>query len=268
VSASIPNHYGGYYRDAAADVYATVRREIYGDDLGQNSWLTREQLDSLVGRLGLGDEQLLVDVGSGLGGPAIYVARTVGCHVVGVDVSAEAVTAATALAEREGLSARATFRVADGGSPLPFDDGSVDALLCIDAVNHFPGRDAVLADWARLLRPAGRLAFTDALVVTGPVSSEEVAARASIGFQIMTPVGANERLLEQCGLRLLAAEDLTDSLAQIAARRRDVRAAHAEALRPLEGDRAFDGRQHFFDLVARLAEERRLSRFAYLAERA
>jgi SAM-dependent methyltransferase len=264
----VPEHYATYYRDAAADVYATVRREIYGDDLGQNSWLTRGQLDWFVGRLGLGQDRLLVDVGSGLGGPAIYVARTAGCRVVGVDVSEEAVAAAAALADREGLSDRATFRVADGGSPLPFDDGSVDALLCIDAVNHFPGRDTVLADWARIVRPGGRLGFTDALVVTGPVSSEEVAARASIGFQIMTPVGANERLLEECGLRLLVAEDLTESLEEIAARRRDVRAAHADALRPLEGDQAFDGRQRFFDLVARLASERRLSRFAYVAERA
>jgi hypothetical protein len=62
-------------------------------------------------------------------------------------------------------------------------------------------------------------------------------------------------------------EDLTGRLAEIAGRRRDARAERANALRELEGDVAFEGRQRFFDVVARLARERRLSRFAYTAEK-
>jgi hypothetical protein len=61
-------------------------------------------------------------------------------------------------------------------------------------------------------------------------------------------------------------DDTTCDLAEIASRRRDARAERAQALRQIEGDAAFDGRQRFFDVVATLARERRLSRFAYTAE--
>jgi hypothetical protein len=61
-------------------------------------------------------------------------------------------------------------------------------------------------------------------------------------------------------------EDTTNDLADIAARRRDARAEHAKALREIEGHAAFEGRQRFFDIVATLAREHRLSRFAYTAE--
>jgi hypothetical protein len=47
----------------------------------------------------------------------------------------------------------------------------------------------------------------------------------------------------------------------------DARAKHAEAVRQVEGDEAFDGRQRFFAIAATLARERRLSRFVYVAER-
>jgi hypothetical protein len=50
-------------------------------------------------------------------------------------------------------------------------------------------------------------------------------------------------------------------------RRCDARADRAPALRRIEGDDTFEGRQRFFDIVARLASERRLGRFVYLAER-
>jgi SAM-dependent methyltransferase len=260
----VPEHYAGMYRHAAADTYAEVRRAIYGEDLGQNSWLTREELDRFAAALRLGPAVRLLDVACGSGGPAMHLVRTTGCVVTGVDASDDAITAAGELA---GAGGKARFLIADAAARLPFDDGAFDAIVCIDAINHLASRPAVLADWARLLRPGGRLSYTDALVVTGPVSSDEVAVRASIGYQVVTPPGANERLLEAAGLHVLEADDLTDSFARIAARRRDVRAGHADTLRQIEGDAAFDGRQQFFDLTARLAEERRLSRFAYLAER-
>src|SRR5690606_4345952 len=118
---------------------------------------------------------------------------------------------------------------------LPFDPGSFDAILCIDAVNHLAARDAVLADWRRLLAPAGRLLYTDPVVITGPVDAAEIAARASIGRFIFTPPGENERLLAAAGFHLLEARDTTDAVAVIAARWLDARERRAAGIRPLEG---------------------------------
>jgi ubiquinone/menaquinone biosynthesis C-methylase UbiE len=157
----VVDHYRAQYRDFAADVYAEVRRAAFGEDLGQNSWLTVEELDRFVSRLALRPAACLLDVGCGSGGPALHVARRTGCHVVGVDLYEDAVMEGTRLAREAGLERKASFLRADASEALPFEDCSFDALLCIDSINHLPDRRRVLADWARVLQPGGRLLFTD-----------------------------------------------------------------------------------------------------------
>src|SRR5262249_30572312 len=164
-----------------------------------------------------------------------------------------------------GLQDRVTFARADAGRPLPFESESFDAVLCVDAINHLPDRRGVLTEWARLLRPGGRVLFTDPVVLTGPLSSEEISIRASIGYVLFLPPGANERELSQAGLEVVSVDDTTEHLAEIARRRFDARASHAAELVRLEGGEAFEDRQRFFDLVATLAHQRRLSRLVYAA---
>jgi hypothetical protein len=112
-----------------------------------------------------------------------------------------------------------------------------------------------------------RLLYTDPVTITGSLDSDEIAIRTSIGYFLFVPLGENERLLAAAGLNVLAAEDTTDDLAVVASRRCDARFEHAQHLKQIEGDEAFDGRQRFFDMVATLAREHRLSRFVYLAEK-
>jgi SAM-dependent methyltransferase len=263
----VVDHYSAYYRDFATEVYADVRRAAFGEDVGQNSWLTIEELDRFVARLELRATARLLDVGCGSGGPALYVARRTGCRVVGVDLYEEAVREATRRADVAGLEQLTHFQQADASDILPFEDASFDAILCIDSINHLSDRRRVLEDWARLLRPGGRLLFTDPIVITGILDSEEFARRTSIGYFLFVPPGENERLLNTVGLNVIDVDDTTGHLAEIASRRRDARAERAEAVRRIEGDAAFDGRQRFFDVVATLARERRLSRLAYAAEK-
>jgi SAM-dependent methyltransferase len=177
----------------------------------------------------------------------------------------EAVTAARAAASELGRGVDASFVQADASQPLPFSDASFDAVLCVDAINHLPDRPRVLADWARLLAPGGRLVFTDPLVLTGPVGSDEIAARTSIGFGLLMPVGENERLISDAGLTVLAVEDTTAEKASVAQRRYEARAEHEQELRTIESDEAYDGRQRFFQTAASLAREHRLARLAFVA---
>jgi SAM-dependent methyltransferase len=263
----VVNHYGAHYRTFGAGVHEEVRRAAFGVDIGQNSWLTVDELDRFLPRLDLEASARLLDVGCGSGGPTLHVARRTGCQVVGVELYEEAVAEATRLAHEASPETRSSFLQADASEPLPFEDGTFDALICIDAINHLPDRAGVFGDWARVLRSGGRLLFTDPVVITGILDSEELAIRTSIGYFLFVPPGENERLLASAGLTVTAVADTTDHLAEIARRRHDARAARAAALREIEGDAAFDGRQQFFDLVARLARDRRLSRFAYAAEK-
>ncbi len=266
---SIPslNLYDHAYGDFSSDAQAAVRRETYGEDLGQTSWLTAPEWLGFADKLGIGASSNVLEVGSGSGGPAVYLAVQRGCRLTGVDLNEHGVRNATALAEARGVADRVCFRAVDASRPLPFPDGSFDAVISNDTICHIRDRGAVLRDWFRVLRPGGRALFTDALVVTGIVSHEEIATRSSIGFYLFVPPSENERLLEAAGFAVLAVEDVTQSTADVSRRRRDARARHERALAEREGQQNFDGLQRYLECVHTLSAERRLSRFAYLAEK-
>jgi SAM-dependent methyltransferase len=131
---------------------------------------------------------------------------------------------------------------------------------------HIAHRLDVLRDWRRVLRPGGRMLFTDALVITGQVSQLEIATRSSIGLYFFVPPGENERLIETAGFRLLTVDDETESAATVARRWYDAREQHRNELIAREGATNFDGLQRFLSCVQTLSAERRLSRFCYVAE--
>ena len=114
---------------------------------------------------------------------------------------------------------------------------------------------------------AGRALFTDAMVVTGPITHEEIATRSSIGFYLFVPPGANEDMLRDAGFVVRAVQDVTANAEEVASRWHDARARHRDALVARDGEANFDGLQRFLRCVHALSAERRLSRFAYLAEK-
>jgi SAM-dependent methyltransferase len=150
---------------------------------------------------------------------------------------------------------------------LPFSDASFDAITCIDAINHFSDRPRVVAEWARLLKPCGRMLFTDPITLTGPLTNAEVAVRSSAGFYLFVPNGYDESVIAQCGLRLLVRQDVTANMAKVAEARRAARASKSAVLREIEGDQAYDGQQEFLTVAGRVAREGCLSRFVYVAQK-
>ena len=262
--------YGASYEGFAARLYADIRAETYGEDIGQTSWTDAAELATFSTWLQLdrGGERVLLDVACGSGGPALRIARLTGCRVRGIDAHAAAVQAARDQAGRAGLGERASFEQVDASQRLPFPDASFDAITCIDAILHLPGRPQVLAEWARVLKPGGRMVFTDPVVVTGAVTNEELAIRSSIGFFLFVPPGHDEALIAAAGLELVTKEDRTENMALRAGRWRAARQHRAAELRRLEGDATFEGQQRFLEVTSGLAAERRLSRWAFCAQRA
>jgi SAM-dependent methyltransferase len=267
MSTNAVNLYDNVYADFASDAEFAVRQETYGEDLGQSSWLTAREWLEFADQLGVAQETEVLEVGSGSGGPAVYLAAKRGCRVTGVDVNVHGVRNAVALADEHGLAERVRFESVDASQPLPFADESFDAIVSNDAMCHVANRGAALRDWYRLLRPGGRALFTDAMVLTGPVSQEEIATRSSIGFYLFVPPGANEAMLREAGFAVLAVQDVTANAEEVASRWHDARARHRSALVAREGEVNFEGLQRFLRCVHVLSVERRLSRYAYVAEK-
>jgi SAM-dependent methyltransferase len=209
----------------------------------------------------------VLDVACGAGGPSLDLAERTGCRLTGLDLEPAGIARAEVEAAARGLADRVAFRLHDCGGRLPFADGAFDAVLCVDALVHLPDRFAALREWARLLRPGGRLLFADAAVLTGPVGKEELDARAAQGAFLLVPPGCNEAALAAADLILLRREDRTEAVAGIAGRWHAARARHAPALECEEGADWFAQRQRFLEVTAGLAASRRLSRFLYLAEK-
>ena len=154
-----------------------------------------------------------------------------------------------------------------GTGAIDAPDASFDAVLCIDAIAEIRDRQAALADWVRILEPGGRILYTDPAIVAGLVTNEELATRSSMGFFVFSPQGENESLIESAGLRLLRADDATDTAALLARARHSERHDREAELMLVEGRERYDARQRFLDVASRLAAERRLARIAFLAEK-
>jgi SAM-dependent methyltransferase len=259
--------YDSHYGRLDADPQVAVRRQTYDEDLGQASWITLAEARELFRALELCPGDTALEVACGSGGITCRMALETGARCVGIDINVPAIDAAARRAQELGLASRVTFQVADAASQLPFPDESFDAIFCNDSINHFPGRREVLRDWHRLLRPGGRLLYTDPIVVTGQLTNEEIRVRSSIGFFLFTPVACNERLLAESGFALMEVRDLTEAVASVSKRWRDAREERRAALVKLEGDEGFEGLQRFLAAVHSLASERRLSRYMYLASK-
>ena len=267
MTTSTINLYDNVYGDFASAAEAAVRRETYGEDLGQSSWLTADEWLRFADQLAIGAGSEVLEVGSGSGGPAVYLAAARGCRLTGVDINEHGVRNANALAEARGVADRVTFRAVDASRALPFPDDSFDAVVSNDAICHIRDRATVLREWFRVLRPGGRMLFTDALVITGVMSNEELATRSSIGFYVFIPPAENERLLREAGFEVLGVDDVTENAATVARRWHDARERQREGLVAREGQANFDGLQRFLSCVHTVSAERRLSRFAYLASK-
>jgi hypothetical protein len=121
----------------------------------------------------------------------------------------------------------------------------------------------------RVLKPGGRpMLFSDALIIGGLISQEEIATRSSIGFYLFSPPGENERLILQAGFTGLKVSDTTDDAARIAARWHQARQKYKDRPLTIEGEQTWAGLQRFLSCVQALTQERRLLRLLYQAQKA
>lgn len=102
----------------------------------------------------------ILDLGSGYCGAARYLAKNLGCHVIGLNLSEVENVRARELNAAQGLGER--IEVVDGSfEAIPMPDASVDVVWSQDAILHSGDRPKVIAEVARVLKPGGHFVFTD-----------------------------------------------------------------------------------------------------------
>ena len=257
--------YNSSYGNYGLDVYREIRVETYGEDFGQTSWVTTEESHEIPQLLDLSRQSSVLEIGCGSGRYALWIAETVGCRVFGLDINSYGIENANGLAATACSLVR--FEECDVSRGLPFADGTLDAAFANDVLCHIPNRSGVLAEVFRVLRPGGRLLFSDALIIGGLISDEEIATRCSIGSYVFAPQGENERLLKAAGFHVISVRDTSAAAAAIAKRRHAARGRRKTELIAAEGQANFEGLQRFLEGVHRLSSEKRLLRCLYVARK-
>lgn len=140
-------------------IWRSVFGEEYPEEVDPYSYVSRTELALLRDELRVAAGDTLGDLGCGRGGPGLWLAAHTGANLVGVDISTVALAAATARAEALGLAGR--FRYQPGSfAETGLADGALDAIVSVDALLFAPDKRAAVTEFARILRPGGRLAIT------------------------------------------------------------------------------------------------------------
>jgi sarcosine/dimethylglycine N-methyltransferase len=147
----------------------------------------------------------VLDVGSGVGGPARFLAATCGCRVTGVDLSEPFVEAACYLTKRTGQSGQVSFQTASA-LELPFDDESFDVVLLQHVAMNISDRARLYHEIRRVLKSGGRFATFDVVMNSGAPHYPVPWARTPATSFLLT-AGATRAAIEQAGFRALAWQD-------------------------------------------------------------
>ncbi|MGI8921801.1 MAG: SAM-dependent methyltransferase [Solirubrobacteraceae bacterium] len=123
----------------------------------------------------------VLDLGCGIGEPAIRIARTRDCHVTGINASREQVRQGRGLVGAEGLADRVEIRYGNALA-LDFPDDSFDAIVCLEVAGDIcvteAAKDRLVAELWRVLRPGGHVGFSDLAFTEAPTRKEDRALRA------------------------------------------------------------------------------------------
>jgi cyclopropane fatty-acyl-phospholipid synthase-like methyltransferase len=183
------------------DLITDDARLFYGDNFHVGYFRSggetlAEALDAhtdLVGEMArLQTGQRVLDVGCGIGAPALRIAERYGCRIIGVNISREQVRQGRRLIEERLMSQR--VRIVRGDvRALDFPEGSFDAIVCLEAAGDICvtelDKDRLVRELHRVLRPGGHVGFSDLALRARPSQQDDHALRAVLyhsGAELVT----------------------------------------------------------------------------------
>jgi len=200
VLAAVARRRGGDLGGLSADDLFEFDQDHYGG---------LAAVETLAACAGITAASRVLDVCSGLGGPARFLATRRGCRVVALELNAGRAAGGDRLTRRVGLASRVRT-VRGNATALPFAAMAFDACVSQEAFLHVADKLAVIRDCHRVLVPGGRLAFTDWVAHAGLGDQERVRLSEWMAAMTLQSLDSYRGLLGRAGFASVEAEDLSD----------------------------------------------------------
>ena len=226
-------------------------------------------VEALARRAEIGHGSRVLDVCAGLGGPARFLARRLGCRVVGVDLNHGRCAAGRRLTALVGLGALVRL-VRGRAESLPFGRGAFTAVVSQEGLLHVPDKEAVLRECARVLAPGGRIAFSDWIATPRLGDGERDRLETWMAATTLATIAGYRALLARAGFAGIEAEDLSaEWIGILRERTRMFRAMRADTVARF-GQARYDEYNQLFEFFVGLVAAGKLggARFSGTASRA
>jgi ubiquinone/menaquinone biosynthesis C-methylase UbiE len=168
-----------------------------------------EATEELADLLTVAPEDHILDIGSGIGGPARYIARRFGARITGIDLTAEFCEVARQLTQMLGLEDRLDFKQGDA-TAMPFADASFDGAYSMNVSMNIADKAGFYAEIHRVLRPGGWLVLSE--LAQGPGDAPDYPtpwARTAESSFLATPQQTREGL-EAAGFAVSSLRETTE----------------------------------------------------------
>jgi tocopherol O-methyltransferase len=201
------------------DTLSPLYQTLWGEHIHHGFWLGNESaaeaqenlIKELACRARVAEGDRVLDVGCGLGGSSMYLAREYDVMVKGISISPKQVSAARDQARRRGLLGRANFEVQDANR-LDRDPAVYDVIWIVECSEHLFDKPAFIAECARHLAPGGRLAIC-AWLVGKNLDSEQQKLIEAVRVGMLCPsfgtLADYTNWMKNAGLKIESAEDVT-----------------------------------------------------------
>jgi ubiquinone/menaquinone biosynthesis C-methylase UbiE len=170
--------------------------------------------DALALHAKINESTHVLDLCCGLGGPARYLAYHYGCRVTGVDMNTDRLAGAVRLTERTKLQDRVLFHHANA-LQTGLADETFDVIVSQEAFCHIPNKKTLITECVRLLKPGGRIVYTDILARSSMTNEIRSRLETEMVFSELSTLEQYCHLLEEKGCQVIEVEDLSDNWAQI-----------------------------------------------------
>ena len=170
--------------------------------------------DALARHAKINQSTHVLDLCCGLGGPARYLAYHHGCRVTGVDMNTDRLAGAVRLTERTKLQDRVLFHHANA-LQTGLADETFDVIVSQEAFCHIPNKKTLIAECVRLLKPGGRIVYTDILARNSMTNEIRSRLENEMVFSELSTLEQYCHLLEGKSCQVVEVEDLSDDWAQI-----------------------------------------------------